>query len=264
MTARAGRDRVFARALFVSAILHLSAVTLFRIVIYFPREDIRYFDVAIVETAPAHVLSVSPPAIDAHPSGLDLAGPPLGETLSLQNSLPDIELPTLEFERLGLVRMRQEALQIRSRYDEVFSGDNTDAWRRLGSRLDTVGETLGRLAFGSPSAERDRPRPISRPAPGFEAYVEWLSEPRDRQALEVQPIGALRGLGPDSLPDPITLVFRVRRDGTVDDVVDPLGDSRGLVAAASEALRAYRFEPLLGDGPPTQGATFIVRAGDSS
>ncbi len=257
MIARAGRDRVFARALILSAVFHLSAVTLFRVVIYFPREDTRYFRVSIVESAPSRPLSV-PAAAPGGDGSPDLTGPHFGESLTLsdplQEALPAIELPTLPFEKLNLLRLRQEALQVSSRYDEMFSSR-----LRLNSGLDAVSETLSRLTFGGP-AKNDLPQPISRPAPGFEAYVEWLSEPKDRQVFVVQPIEALRGLGADAMPEPITLVFRVDRDGAVSNVFSPTGRSEGLVAAAVAALRTYRFAPLLGDGPEYQGGTFILRA----
>jgi hypothetical protein len=265
MTARAGRDRVFARALLLSAVLHLSAVTLFRIVIYFPREDIHYFRVSIVQSSSSRPLSVPAPTPGAEVPA-DFAGPRLGESLSLndplQQSLPEIELPTLPFEELSLLRLKQEALQVRSRYDELFSSRGPIESRlRLSSGLETVSETLGRLTFGGLSAkDEDRPQPISRPAPGFEAYVEWLSEPKDRQVFDVQPIEALRGLGADAVPEPITLVFRVNRNGTVSDVFSPTGTAEGLVAKAADALSRYRFAPLIGDGPEYQGGTFILRA----
>ena len=78
------------------------------------------------------------------------------------------------------------------------------------------------------------------------------------------PIDALWGLAPSALPDSIALVFRVNRDGRVVEVVNPLDDPGGLAKSAERALRRYRFEPLLGDGAPTQGGTLIVRAESSA
>lgn len=265
MSAYAGRDRVLAKALIASALIHMSAVTLFRIVIEFPRKNTDFFRVSIVQSAPVRALRVPEP----EPAGLqlgvqDAVVPALGEPLTLrdplQESLPEIELPTLPFEELSLVRLRQEALEVRSRYDQLFeSKDSFELPLRLGAGLESVSERLSRLTFGGVDAD-ERPRPISRPAPGFEAYVEWLSEPKDRQVFDVQPIAALRGLGADALPEPVTLVFRVDRDGVVSDVFNPVGDTQGLIAAAAEALREYRFAPLIGDGPEYQGGTFILHA----
>jgi len=266
MAARAGRDRVFARALFISALLHLSAITIFRIVIYFPREDVHYFDVSIVETAPNRRLTVPEPAIDAPanaPSGGEI---PLGQTLALNNplepQLPDIELPTLRFDELSLLRLKQEALEVRTRYDELFGSRTNSAYSRMSSGFDTMTDTLKGLTFGGDSgSDLNRPRPVSRPAPGFEAYVEWFGEPKDRQVFEVKPLPELRGLPPDAVPEPITLAFRVDRSGAVTRVINPVNDAQGIAVAAADALRGYRFEPLLGDGPEEQSGTFVLRAG---
>ncbi len=268
MTARAGRDRVFARALFISALVHLSAVTLFRIVIYFPRHDIEYYRVSIVESAPSRRLSVPERAIDGAVQGIPFDTPDLGQTLALNDPLmsfdplPEIELPTLQFEELSLLRLRQEALEVRSRYDDRFAARGGGlSLSRLSTGIDTVSDTLSRLTFGGAVGGEDRPRPISRPAPGFEAYVEWLSEPKDREVFEVQPIPELRGRSADAVPEPITLAFRVDRDGRVTHVLSPIGGSLAIGEAAADALRGYRFEPLIGDGPDEQGGTFILRSG---
>lgn len=263
------RDGVFARALFVSLLIHLSAVTVFRIVIYFPRHDIEFYDVAIVQTrVPLEPLAMNPSATAAEADvpyqKLDLSGPDFGPGDG-GSILPAIQLPTLRFEELNLLRMRQQALETRSRYNELFAQFPDDAWARFGRRLGTVGETLSRMTFGEPEdTKHAAPLPVSRPAPGFAAYVEWMSEPYDRQVLAVKPVDALWGVGPSGLSDAITLVFQVDRDGHVVKVINPLGDSQGVVDAAAKALSGYRFEPLLGEGPSTQAGTFIVRASGES
>jgi len=259
MSAALGRpDRVLVRALVASLALHLSAVTLFSIVFEFPRKDIEYFSVAIVETP---TLAAAAPALP--PPGneqISLAGPDFASTQApTPGALPTIELPALRFEQMERLRMRQEALQTRSRFDEFFGAEDEPARARDGG-LGTIAETLSRLTFGPGDVRPAAPTPVSRPAPGFEAYIEWLSDPRDRKVLTVEPIDALWGVAPTSLAEPITLVFRVNRDGKVTEMFNPLSDTNDLVRSAVRALGAYRFEPLLGDGPPTQGGTFIVRA----
>ncbi len=251
------RDRIFMRALLASLGLHLSAVTLFSIVFEFPRKDIEYFSVGIVET-PAIVTA----PVSARPNGeqINLTGPDFAAAEStVAAALPSIELPALRFDSMERLRMRQEALLTRSRFDELFGKPDEPA-SALEGGFGTLAETLSRLTFG-PSEDRPaKPTPVSRPAPGFEAYIEWLSEPTDRKVLTVQPIEALWGVAPEALAEPITLVFRVNRDGVVTESFNPLSETTDLVRSAARALKEYRFEPLLGDGPRTQGGTFIVRA----
>ena len=266
MKTRQTGDRVLAATLAVSLAFHLSAVTLFRIVIYFPRHDVEYFDVAIVETrVPVRPLpftqkrlSLSSP--EDHFGKIELADNLLEER-GPWSGLPDIRLPTLQFEELGLLRIRRQALETRARYDELFDDAPSDAWSRFGRKLTSISESFARYAHGSPPERTPRPVPISRPAPGYEAYLEWLSEPRDREALSVQPIDALWGLDPSKFGDPIALVFRVDRNGKVVDILEPVEIAGGVLEASVDALMRYRFEPLLGDGPSTQHGTLIIRAG---
>lgn len=253
-------DRVFSRALAASLAIHLSAVTLFSIVFDFPVKDIEYFNVAIVETpsmvpAPALASAATPDSGQITLAGPDFTG---GET-AVASTLPPIELPALRFESMERLRMRQEALLTRSRFDEIF-GTGNDAARALDSGLGSLSQTLSRLTFGPGDDKPAAPTPVSRPAPGFEAYIEWLSDPKDRKVLTVEPIEALWGAAPTAMGEPITLVFRVNRDGKVTVIDNPISETDDLVRSAVRALAAYRFEPLLGDGPGTQIGTFIVRA----
>ncbi len=258
-------DRVLASMLALSLLFHLSAVTLFRIVIYFPRHDIDYFDVAIVEDS---VLG-RPLPIPQERLVLGIPGGGLGkleaesgplEIDDAWSSLPPIQLPTVKFEELGRLRIRRQGLETRSRYRELFEDTPDDTWSRFGRKLTSVSESLTRFAQGSAPEPARRPVPVSRPAPGFEAYLEWLSEPRDRQVLSVHPIDALWGLDPAEFGEPIALVFRVDRAGKVVDVLGPVEDVGSVLQASVAALKRYRFEPLLGDGPSIQHGTLIIGA----
>ncbi|MDK1021090.1 MAG: hypothetical protein QGD90_05585 [Candidatus Hydrogenedentes bacterium] len=263
-TAQTG-ERVLVSMLALSLLFHLSAVTLFRIVIYFPRYDIEYFDVVIVDAG----VPMRPLAIPQERLVLGIPGGGLDkleaerEPLEIDDTwsrLPDIQLPTVRFEELGRLRLRRQGLETRSRYKELFEDTPDDAWSRFGRRLTSVSESLTRFTQGSAAEPTRRPVPVSRPAPGFEAYLEWLSEPRDRQALWVHPIDALWGLDPAEFGEPIILVFRVDRAGKVLDVLDPVEDVDSILQASVEALKRYRFEPLLGEGPSIQHGTLIIRA----
>ena len=259
------RDHVFAAALAVSLVVHLSMVTIFRIVIYFPRIDPEYIDVAIVETrTPIRPLPFTPERLDlpSAESGferLELSDETLPKD-SLWTGLPDIQLPTIQFAELDRMRFRREVLETRLRYDTLFDDRPEDTWSRFGKKLSSVSESLARFTLGAPTAEPPRPSPVSRPAPGYAAYLEWLSDPRDRQVLSIHPIDALWGLDPAEFGGPIALAFRVDRAGNVVDILDPVDDSGGIMEASVRALERYRFAPLLGDGPATQQGTLIIRA----
>ncbi len=260
MIARRRPDRLFARALAFSLLFHLSAVTLFRIVFSFPYKDVEYFNVAIVNT------SAATPGTGLSGEKLSVSGPDFSPAPAVASSLPDIQLPALRFEELSKLRIRQEAIETRSRFDEFFTSSTDDRWSATASSFSALGQTLSRLTFGAhdtAASGKTAPAPVSRPAPGFEAYIEWAADPRDRKVLTVVPVDELWGLSPSALPEPITLRFDVNREGRVAGkiiIFSPLDDPKGYANASAQALGRYRFEPLLGEGPPTQSGTFIVRA----
>lgn len=261
------RDRTFPVSLTASLLFHLSMVTLFRIVIYFPREDIEYFNVAIVEAsapvAPAGSASSSleVPSAESMFDRFEQRETPL-EPESTWGNLPAIQLPTLKFEEMDILRIQRDVLETRSRYEDFFAEKSSDTWSRFGRQLNTVGQTISRITRSVPPVEKADPLlPISRPAPGYEAYLEWFAEPRDRQAVAVHPIKSLWGLDPGSFSEPLALAFRVDRSGRVVDILDPIDPATDLLIDSVDALMHYRFEPLIGDGPATQAGTLIIRAG---
>ena len=122
MTHTSSKNRVIKIALLTSILVHISMVTLFRIVIYFPRTDIPYYDFRIVQAPSAspssavyrEILSVpnSDEAFERLTHGDDI-------TEQLASRLPPIELPTLRFSELDLLRLERQSLETRSRYNEL-------------------------------------------------------------------------------------------------------------------------------------------------
>jgi hypothetical protein len=256
-------NRVFAIALLVSILIHLSMVTLFRIVIYFPRIDIPYYDFRIVQARATpvdsqvyrEVLSIptADEAFDRLTAETEPSEPPI-------SGLPPIELPTVRFAEMDLLRLERQSLETRSRYNELFDQPR-DTWSQFGQQLSSVRHRLfGEGDLSAPPAQV----PVSQPAPGFAAYLEWMNEPRDRKPLSVSRIDALWGLSPDALPGSVALVFRVNREGKVTFVQAPLEDEAGIVDSAAAALLKYRFEPLPSSAPTTQTGTFIIRAAEDT
>lgn len=257
MTIPRRRDRTLRIALLVSLFFHLSAVTVFRIVIYFPRYDIEFVDVAIVQTAPPPEFREQLRVPSAEDAFERLADETVAEDASIPFPEAGFELPTLRFSELDLLRIGQQGLEVRSRYRELFEKPPADTWALFGRELDRIGNLLG-----PGTREADTPQPISRPAPGFEAYLEWLSPPLDRQALAVRGIEGLRGLKPDALASPITLIIRVNREGRVVGVLDPVGPNGDLVDEAVAALLQYRFVSVGEEAPAIHNGTILIRGAE--
>ena len=254
-------NRAFVASLGVSLLFHLSMVTVFSIVIFFPRETVRYYSFRIVEPpsrdAPADDrgdFRLRPALADETADGLHLGGE------ASWGALPDIELPTIEFAELRRMRIRERGLALATRRESLLEPKPRDAWARFGEELGQLGSALSRLRLSGDEALAPSPSmtPATRPAAGFEAYVEWVGEPRGRQLLFAPPIEVLWGVDPPSLDRPIVLQFTVNAQGRVVSVWSPHVDERGLIAGAQDTLLKYRFEAV--DEDQTQEATLHIMA----
>ena len=104
--------------------------------------------------------------------------------------------------------------------------------------------------------------PFTRPAAGFEAHIEWVAEPRDRELLFAPPIVALWGADPAVLDEPLVIQFSVNARGRVVSVWSPQLDDDGILSSAQNSLLKYRFEPA--EIADDQQATLHVMAAPDS
>lgn len=252
-------------AILISLLFHLSMVTLFQIVIFFPQNEIDYFIFRIIDprTQQARAATVGERLrIPSADEALERIAPG-AENSTLRDivpSLPEIELPTLEFAMLDRLRLKSEGLDIRERYRELFQDEPQDTWTRFGRKLSSLGGVLSRMGGSGPRSQAPQPALVSRPAPGFEAYLIWMGEPKDRDAVAVAKIDALWGVDPSNLEQSITLVFKVDREGKVVEVIVPIEDEFGFADSAAQALLKYRFESAPEDGPDMQHGTLVIGA----
>jgi hypothetical protein len=265
MKSVAGQDRVLYTALALSLIIHVSMVTLFRIVILFPRPELVYYDLSIVEREAPPTFSPELGESLEVPSSSDALARREGEDTSdtRWTGLPPVTLPRLNFSELELIRISQTGLGTRSRYNDLFEEESNDLWSRFGRKISTVGNLLS----GSESSEPSRPTRsqkmfVGRPAPGFEAYLEWMSAPYDRKLLMMGKIDALWSADPKSLKEPLVLVLRVNPEGRVTFVQMPLDDEAGLMEESAASMFQNLFEALDDSDADIQHATIIIQAGD--
>lgn len=256
--------RSFYLALGASTALHLSMVTVFSIVIHFPRNDIQYREFAII---PVRVHGA--PVAEAGAGDETPAGAPEQLALRGGGASPPIDLPTLEFAELERLRVRQESLQAWSRFDDLFEPREADSWARFSRSLSGLSRTLsdlrrpgetgniGRdtLAIGA----RQERIPTHRPAEGFEAHILWAGEPADRDLLFAPPVEALWSVDPATLVRPIEVVLQVNALGKVVNVFSPNVDNRDLIDEVQLTVLQYRFEPLALEEGAMQTATLRIQ-----
>jgi hypothetical protein len=274
------RNRVFAISLTISTLFHLSMVTLFSIVLLFERREMPYVHFELVQVAadPAPTTAIADDRLELRApqslAGLENRLPALGgfnehdlslrENLSVSRVVPMIELPTVGFAELDRLRLRQETLAISPDIGRFLDRKPTDPWARFGQELGQLTDALLRLrqTLDVPKeAERAPIHLVSRPAPGFSAYVEWLAPPHDRLVLSTPPVRALWGLDPSAVPEPMTLIFTVNAEGRVVEVLNPVEDE--LTTSVGIALLKYRFAPLFETGGRHQQGTFRIVADDT-
>lgn len=265
------RNRPAIICLVVSILFHLSMISVFSIVIRFPSRYVHYASLEIVEAAAPSfriaersqpergVLTVPPPDIDSltefNPDmSIDDA---FGETFEdpWATELP-IELPRLEFAEL---ERREQSLRIRSELTDDPELPRQDSWAAFTSGLKDLGSMVASLA-GSPGDDSAvGPERVATPAPGFVAYLEWVSEPKDRTLLFSPPIQALWSVDPHSLRSSLEFLFKIDALGKVEEIQIVMDDGSGVAASVANAILKYRFEPLQA-GPRVQRGTLTIKA----
>lgn len=251
-------------ALAFSLFFHLSMITIFRIVIVLPREQVSYYDVRIVSTSG----EVTADAAGEEPARA-------GDTLalggsSLYDALPEVELPVIEFAELERLRIRYGAAEPVPGVGDLFEEFTpTDSWARFGGELQRFGKTLRELALPGEEAAvatavPEKKRLLEhRPAEGFEAYVEWGGPPEDRELLFSPPIKALWGVNPAEMARPVEIVFKVDPSGRVVNVWSPVLDDAGMIDEVQMTVLQYRFAPVVasvaeGDNVPAEQSGVLV------
>ncbi len=262
-------------ALVISLFFHLSMITVFRIVVALPREQVRYYEVCIVSSA-AETQEQSPETgAPLTTEALALSG------TSVYDTLPEVALPVIEFAELERLRIRYRATESLSDTSELFEDFTpNDSWARFGGELQRFGKTLRELAL--PDREEPAPTPVPdvqrvlvhRPAEGFEASIEWNGPPLDRELLFSPPLKALWRMNPGELTRPIEIVFTVDSSGRIINVWSPILDDSGVIEEVQKEVLQYRFSPLPSHQadttetetaaalPEQSGVLFIGRAED--
>lgn len=256
------RNRAFKIALAVSLLFHLSMVTLFRIVIYFPREDIEFYTFEIVEQPrPASVYGFSPDQlrIPTAEGALDVFN--AQDDGVWGSATPSIELPTVAFAGLERLRLRQRGFDTGQQFSDRFQEGPADSWARFGRGITALTDALSRRILGQDGEETPGPARLRDPSPGFAAYVEWMEPPYDRELLYAPQAAVLRGVESLGSLDPLTLVFRVSAEGRIVEVLTPAEDEAGIVEGMAASLLQYRFAPLGGTETRDQRGSFVLTRG---
>jgi hypothetical protein len=247
-------NRDFVVALAVSALFHLSMVSVFSIVILLPKAEPRQFMLGLVLPDGSGKAPLFSPGAVA-----DLLA--MAED-SAQDVLPPVELPRLEPSAPAL-RTPEDRLKIRTRFSELFEPRESqivpaDSWARFTRELRGIGPSLSQWAWPRETPPKQGRVRLNSPVPGIAVSIEWMSEPRARRVLFMPPIASLWRIEPDRLTAPITVLFTVNAQGKVEDVRTSVEDDTGVISDLRNALPNFTFEPI--ENGPVQHGTFVVDA----
>ena len=232
-----------AAAFLAATLFHLSMVTVFRIVVVFPETRAKYCQLQI--------FSEAPPA----PARVGNGGLRLGKSYLLaQAPETQVELPTLNFAELDRLRVRSEAGTDPAALERIFP---TDSWARFAGGLQSIGQSLRKLAFPETPAAPEKVRLAvakHHPAAGYNGEIVWDAEPRDRELLFNPPIPLLAEAANAKLRWPIEMVLTVTPAGRVVSAFFDKVDDVGVIEAVQRAALQYRFAPLPADSAGETGA----------
>ncbi|MCX5759004.1 MAG: hypothetical protein NTU83_10960 [Candidatus Hydrogenedentes bacterium] len=254
-TTKSPASHDFVVALTVSALFHLSMVSVFSIVILLPRAEPRQFMLGLVLPEASGKAPLFSPGVVA-----DLLA--MAED-SAQDALPPVELPRLE-PSVPALRTPEVSPKIRTHFSELASESAAgalrpaDSWARFTRELRGIGPTLSQWAWPQETLRKQARVRLNSPVPGIALSIEWMSEPRGRRVLFMPPIASLWRVEPDRLTAPIAVLFTVNAQGKVEDVQTSVEDETGVISELRNALPNFTFEPL--ENEPAQHGTFFVDA----
>jgi len=246
---RKDRNR-FIKTIIFALILHLSAVTLFKIVVYIPRSDLQYLDIRVIQTD----MDSSPHSNVA--SRLKLSKNMENDDEDTEFNINELkqsstfELPKIEFEELEKLRLRRTLVE-----EEVSSKtlpeEYKDSWAQFGAGINRIRESISALSpFSSTIVKEngDTPNaPLIRQniGNGIEIVFRWINPPYNRSILFLP---GLLEMSRKSIIDEekdYDFMLTVLPDGTVSRVIDLNIIEDDLSKYIEGEISKIRFEPLI-------------------
>lgn len=255
MAAAAPRSSIplVGKAMLVSFIFHLSAITVFSIVIYFPKQDLHFYRLAFVEEPAEMVVA------DAGPSLVDRLTQP--RPAPVQFALPEVSFDPLVSDDNGPLRVRGHSL-----FEETPE-DRPDSWQVFGEGIQKVRSSLLgiagvpplRLAGGSAS---DSVAPSASPnsldlGPGLACNVEWRVAARELiywppALFQARPVGT------------VEIFVTVDASGAVSSAVAMTAEPTPFENEAAAFLRRCRFAPAEGGARTANASVRFSRVDEAA
>lgn len=260
-------NKVLIATIGVSALIHLSMVTLFSIYVWIPIERPHYYQMDIRIASNQSILG-DPRAMLQMRTFEDRVnrGATAPNIVENAEALPEISLPSLDSQQLERSALIGNSLRIRSAFETQRKQDTWSLAIEEIGKLDDKLRALTPIASIFPEEKPpQKAAPFSRPVPGIAMTIEWMSEPRNRELLFAAPVDTMWQLENRRLRDPITVSFKANSLGEVVYVLPHTGgEDDDFAVSLSEALKKYRFAPLDDSKAGEQFGTLIVSSDEDS
>lgn len=229
-----------------SLLLHLSAVTIFKIVVYVPRSDLQYIDIKVVQVESPMILASSQLRISGGSEDFGWSG---GRNLvsGIENK---IELPQLEFEEMEKLRLRSTLIEEIEREKPLIQ-EFRDSWAQFGVGVSKIRESLSALSpFGEESKysniKHSESAPVLRHNIGnnIEITYRCLAPPYQRKILFVPLSLDITGKLDRAAPQSFEFLLEVNFDGNVVRVADLSIEGGESLSHIKELVEKIKFEPL--------------------
>lgn len=242
---------LFTKTLLVSLLIHVSAITLFSVVIYFPKGSVRYLRVALREDASARVTVASAAGED---------NPLLKRMTAPRATLP--EAPSLGLDP-AVGPTATERLRVGRSYFEPAPAPAEDTWMQFGKGIQQVRTLLGggtgaRLRLEAPESAPADAGPMIELGGDLEATLDWNGDaPRE---LVVQPTALFVNPRPER---PAEYLLSVSPAGALTNVLNTSPAPTPFEREFAEYLKQCRFEAAPGKLRETTVTLTVRRGGET-
>lgn len=221
---------LFTKTLLVSLLIHVSAITLFSVVIYFPKGSVRYLRVALREDAAERVTVASAAGED---------NPLLKRMTTPRVAVPEVLVPVLDPDDGAAA---PERLRVGRSYFEPAPAPTEDTWMQFGKGIQQVrtllvGGTGARLRLEAPESAPADAGPTIELGGDLEAKIDWNGDaPRE---LVMQPTALFVNPRPER---PAEYLLNVSPAGAVVNVINVNPAPTPFEREFAEYLKQCRFE----------------------
>ena len=256
------RNRFFKTIIF-AFLLHLSAVTLFKIVVYIPRSDLQYLDIRVVQAD-----------TDKTTDSILTSRLRLSKNLEDDNKNNEFdinelkqssgfELPKIEFEELEKLKLRRTLVEDESP-SKPLAEEYRDSWAQFGAGINRIRESITALSPFSPSTElQNKESEDHTSAPlmkqnignGTEIIFRWITPPYNRTILFFPGLLEMSKKSTVEGEKNYDFMLTVLPDGTVSRMIDLNIIEDEMSRYIEGEINKIRFEPLINTDSGEQQVT---------